>query len=63
MWLQDVRARGVEDRALPLWLEPSGIEATPNSTPTDSAVEAVMARVRAYREIKQQIEQARGAGA
>ncbi|MDF2471011.1 MAG: hypothetical protein K0Q61_3383 [Rhodococcus erythropolis] len=40
-----------------------GIEATPDFAPTDSAVEAVMARVRAYREIKQQIEQARGAGA
>lgn len=26
MWLQDVRARGVEDRALPLWLEPDGIQ-------------------------------------
>ncbi|MCF6387082.1 hypothetical protein L2K20_08865 [Mycobacterium sp. MBM] len=37
-----------------------GIEATPDATPTDSAVEAVMARVQAYREIKNQIEQARG---
>lgn len=40
-----------------------GIEATPDSTPTNSAVDAVMARVQAYREIKSQIEQARGAGA
>jgi hypothetical protein len=40
-----------------------GIEAAPDSTPTDSAVDAVMARVQAYREIKQQIEQARGDGA
>lgn len=39
-----------------------GIEATPDSTPTDSAVEAVMARVQAYREIKSQIEQARHIG-
>lgn len=36
-----------------------GIEAAPNTTPTDSAVDAVMARVAAYREIKQQIHQAR----
>ncbi|MGV0741050.1 hypothetical protein [Mycolicibacterium sp. XJ870] len=36
-----------------------GIEATPNSTPTDSAVDAVMARVQAFREIKHQIQQAR----
>jgi len=39
-----------------------GIEATPDSTPTNSAVEAVMARVQAYREIKNQIEQARQNG-
>ena len=37
-----------------------GIEATPDTTPTDSAVDAVMARVQAYREIKNQIQQARG---
>lgn len=37
-----------------------GIEATPDAAPPDSAVEAVMARVQAYREIKNQIEQARG---
>ncbi|OBF50142.1 hypothetical protein A5778_01600 [Mycolicibacterium monacense] len=36
-----------------------GIEAAPNTTPEDSAVDAVMARVQAYREIKNQIEQAR----
>ena len=36
-----------------------GIEATPDTTPMDSAVEAVMARVQAYREIKNQIQQAR----
>lgn len=36
-----------------------GIEATPNTTPNDSAVEAVMARVQAYREIKNQIQRAR----
>lgn len=40
-----------------------GIEAAPGSTPTDSAVDAVMARVQAYREIKSQIERAREAGA
>lgn len=39
-----------------------GIEATPNITPTDSAVDAVMARVQAYREIKNQIQQARDGG-
>jgi hypothetical protein len=39
-----------------------GIEATPDSTPTDSAVDAVMARVQAYREIKSQIERARDSG-
>lgn len=38
-----------------------GIEAAPDSTPTDSAVEAVMARVQAYREIKNQIDRARDA--
>ena len=37
-----------------------GIEAAPTSTPTDSAADAVMARVQAYREIKSQIAQARG---
>lgn len=36
-----------------------GIEATPDTTPTDSAADAVMARVMAYREIKNQIQQAR----
>ena len=36
-----------------------GIEAAPNITPTDSAVDAVMTRVQAYREIKNQIQQAR----
>jgi hypothetical protein len=36
-----------------------GIEAAPDTTPTDSAVDAVMARVQAYREIKNQIHQAR----
>ncbi|GAB2993928.1 hypothetical protein [Mycobacterium bourgelatii] len=36
-----------------------GIEATPDPTPTSSAVDAVMARVQAYREIKSQIQQAR----
>ena len=39
-----------------------GIEATPDTTPTDSAVDAVMARVQAYREIKNQIQQARDSG-
>lgn len=37
-----------------------GIEATPDATPTDSAVDAVMSRVQAFREIKNQIQQARG---
>lgn len=37
-----------------------GIEAIPDTSPTDSAVDAVMARVQAYREIKMQIQQARG---
>ncbi|CQD07972.1 hypothetical protein BN970_01536 [Mycolicibacterium conceptionense] len=36
-----------------------GIEATPAATQQDSAVDAVMARVQAYREIKNQIQQAR----
>jgi hypothetical protein len=39
-----------------------GIEATPDTGQTDSAVEAVMARVQAYREIKNQIQQARDSG-
>ena len=39
-----------------------GIEAAPQAAPTDSAVDAVIARVQAYREIKQQIDQARSAG-
>ena len=39
-----------------------GIEATPTSTPMDSAADAVMARVQAYREIKNQIQQARNDG-
>ncbi len=33
------------------------IEATPNATPTDSAVDAVMIRVNAFREIKNQMTQ------
>ena len=33
-----------------------GIEASPAATPTNSAAEAVMARVKAYREIKNQIQ-------
>src|SRR5512139_1339609 len=36
-----------------------GIEATPDTTPTDSAAAAVMARVQAYLEIKNQIQQTR----
>ena len=36
-----------------------GIEAAPDTTPADSAAEAVMARVQAYREIKNQIQQSR----
>lgn len=36
-----------------------GIEAAPDTTPTDSAADAVMARVQAYLEIKNQIQQAR----
>jgi hypothetical protein len=39
-----------------------GIEATPDSTPTNSAVDAVMTRVQAYREIKSQIKGARDGG-
>jgi hypothetical protein len=39
-----------------------GIEATPDTTPTNSAVDAVMARVQAYREIKNQIQLARDSG-
>lgn len=39
-----------------------GVEATTDSTPTNSAVDAVMARVQAYREIKSQIERARAGG-
>ena len=39
-----------------------GIEAAPQATPTDSAVDAVIARVQAYREIKQQIDTARFGG-
>ncbi len=37
-----------------------GIEATPDTGQMNSAAEAVMARVQAYREIKNQIHQARG---
>jgi len=37
-----------------------GIEATPASSPADSTADAVMARVQAYREIKNQIQLARG---
>lgn len=36
-----------------------GIEAAPAAAPSDSAVQAVLARVQAYRESKSQIEQAR----
>jgi len=39
-----------------------GIEAAPQTTSKDSAADAVMARVQAYREIKQQIDTARSAG-
>ena len=39
-----------------------GIEATPDTAPTNSAVDAVMARVQAYREIKHQIDKARSGG-
>lgn len=38
-----------------------GIEATPEAASTDSAADAVMARVQAYREIKNQIQLARDA--
>lgn len=40
-----------------------GIEAAPDGAPSNSAVDAVMARVQAYREIKQQIDKARAIGA
>ncbi|OBB18783.1 hypothetical protein [Mycolicibacterium elephantis] len=36
-----------------------GIEAMPDTTPRDSAADGVMARVQAYRDIKNQIQQAR----
>ena len=36
-----------------------GIEATPDTSPMDSAADAVMARVQAYLDIKNQIQQAR----
>lgn len=36
-----------------------GIEAAPTATPSESAAEAIMARVQAYREIKNQIQLAR----
>lgn len=39
-----------------------GIEAAPDAAPIDSAVDSVMARVAAYREIKNQIQRARDAG-
>ncbi|WP_167104117.1 hypothetical protein [Mycobacterium sp. DL592] len=39
-----------------------GIEATPNVAPTNSAAESVMARVAAYREIKNQIQRTRQHG-
>ena len=39
-----------------------GIEAAPPATAMDSAADAVMARVQAYREIKNQIQLARGEG-
>lgn len=39
-----------------------GIEATPETTQQDSAADAVMARVQAYREIRNQIQQARDEG-
>lgn len=39
-----------------------GIEATPDTTSADSAADAVMARVQAYREIKNQIGRAREDG-
>lgn len=40
-----------------------GIEATPETNQQDSAVDAVMARVQAYREIKNRIQLARDGGA
>jgi hypothetical protein len=39
-----------------------GIEATPDLAPSDSAADAVMARVQAYQEIKREIIRVRGAG-
>jgi hypothetical protein len=39
-----------------------GIEATPDFTPSDSAADAVMARVHAYQEIKREIMRVRDAG-
>ena len=39
-----------------------GIEATPDTAPADSAADAVMARVQAYREIKNQIQRTRDSG-
>lgn len=39
-----------------------GIEAAPSAAPLDSAAEAVIARVQAYREIKNQIQLTRGDG-
>ena len=39
-----------------------GIEATPAAAPADSAVAAVLARVQAYREIKNQIQKSRNSG-
>jgi hypothetical protein len=39
-----------------------GIEAAPTATPSNSAADAVMARVQAYREIKNQIQLARDDG-
>lgn len=37
-----------------------GIEATPSASPANSAADSVMARVQAYREIKNQVQLARG---
>lgn len=39
-----------------------GIEATPGVSPTSQAADSVMARVQAYREIKNQIQRARDSG-
>ncbi len=39
-----------------------GIEATPDASPSDSAADAVLGRVQAYREIKNQIQLGRGDG-